>query len=117
MGNEYRNEDEIEDVIEKCKTKKIDIALGKNRKENMQFMLDHELMPCDIYDFVKKYIRKEHLHKGPVPDDKDKKRGPVWIFHICAFNTWCYVKIQIQNGGNLVHIISFHDQDLGGRNE
>ena len=112
-----KSEYEIEDVINKCKTKEINLADGENRKANMQFMFDHDLMPCDICNFVRNYLRKEHLYKGPVNDDKNPKRGAIWIFHVLAFDTWCYVKIQIKDRGNLVHVISFHEQELGGKNE
>lgn len=105
----------LEEVIEICHTKRYDLAMGKNRQKNMQFLIDNDLFPRDLFLFIKENISKADYFAGPLDDPHSNRRGQIWIFLMKAFRKHCYVKLQILNHGQLVHIISFHEQEFDKR--
>ncbi len=99
----------IEEVLDYCKNSEIIII---PREKNEDFKYKSGLTTDDLINHVKS-LETRHF-KEKIDDLDPKHTGKMYVFKKwVTIEYWCYIKIKINKveGGSVVVVISFHDDE------
>lgn len=99
----------VEKVIEFCKTFDIQVVDRIDRK-NQEFRENKNVSLLDEIEFIKHDLSVDHCSKAYIKDN-DRKENYLYIFKALFVNSWCYIKLTIDEMYQTVRVISFHEDE------
>ena len=99
--------EEVISLVKKSKDENIQIL---PREKNEEFMFANAITQCDAKDFIRSLSASDYI-KGPVLDIDPNRKHYLWIFKKYGFEKYCYIKLKVINGGKVVIVVSFHEDE------